>query len=139
MKREKSCGAVVYTLVDGKIFYLLIKSLSGVYGFPKGHVESGESEEETALREVFEEVGIKLTLDRNFRIEDEYTIPYHDGILKRVVYFLGYYSDQIIRSLETELEDAILVDYQTAIALFQHESNRWILSEADRFIREKGI
>ena len=105
----------------------------------KGHVESGESEEETALREVFEEVGIKLTLDRNFRIEDEYTISYQDEILKRVVYFLGYYSDQIIRSLETELEDAILVDYQTAIALFQHESNRWILSEADRFIREKGI
>ena len=59
---EKSCGAVVFTRIDNNIKYLLIQNLEGVYGFPKGHVEDGESETQTAIREVFEEVGLKIKL-----------------------------------------------------------------------------
>ena len=40
---EKSAGAVVYTVSDGKIKYLLIKSQNGDVGFPKGHIEQGET------------------------------------------------------------------------------------------------
>ena len=44
---EKSCGAVVVTEKDGLRYYALVK---GSYiGLPKGHMESGESERETAL------------------------------------------------------------------------------------------
>ena len=50
---EKSCGAVVFTRIDNNIKYLLIQNLEGIYGFPKGHVEDGESETQTAIREVF--------------------------------------------------------------------------------------
>ena len=42
MKFEKSCGAVVFTKIDNKIKYLIIKSLEGIYGFPKGHMELDE-------------------------------------------------------------------------------------------------
>ena len=74
MKIEKSCGAVVFTRVNGEIKYLLIKSVTGFYGFPKGHVEIGESETQTALREIFEEVGLRVRLIPDFRREDEYYI-----------------------------------------------------------------
>lgn len=38
---EKTCGAVLHTVIDGKRLYLLIKNDSGHIGFSKGHVEFG--------------------------------------------------------------------------------------------------
>ena len=49
--REKSCGTVTFTKIDGEIKYLLTRTDYGVYGFAKGHVEDGESERQTAVRE----------------------------------------------------------------------------------------
>ena len=55
-RTEKSCGAVVYTEIGGKRRYLLVDSIRETNcGFPKGHMEDGETKEETALREIEEE------------------------------------------------------------------------------------
>lgn len=89
MTYEKSCGAVVFTRSSGKLQYLLISNLEGIYGFPKGHVEAGETEEQTALREVFEEVGLTVKLLTGFRSEDEHPIPQKENTMKKIVYFLG--------------------------------------------------
>ena len=43
---EKSCGAIIFN--EGKV--LVVKQTSGFYGFPKGHVEIGETEKETAMK-----------------------------------------------------------------------------------------
>ena len=37
--REKSCGTVTFTKIDGEIKYLLTRTDYGVYGFAKGHGE----------------------------------------------------------------------------------------------------
>ena len=87
MIKEKSCGAVVYTAVDGEIKYLLVQMMSGHYAFPKGHVESGESESETALREIKEETDLDVSLDTAFRQSVVYS-PYV-GCEKEVVYFVA--------------------------------------------------
>jgi len=57
-KREKSCGAIVYRRESGNVLYLIIQQKSRHWSFPKGHVERGESEKETALREIREETGL---------------------------------------------------------------------------------
>ena len=58
MKHEKSCGAICYTREEGAPRVLVIcHRYGGHWAFPKGHVEAGESEEETAMREVREETG----------------------------------------------------------------------------------
>lgn len=55
----KKCGIIV---CDASQRYLLVfGKKSGKWGFPKGHQEEGETEEETALRELKEETGIRLT------------------------------------------------------------------------------
>ena len=48
MITEKSCGAVVFTRTGSDIRYLIIQSKEGIYGFPKGHVEDDETEQQTA-------------------------------------------------------------------------------------------
>ena len=60
MNYEKSCGAVVFTIQNHKIMYVIVQSKEGYYGFPKGHMEYEETEIETALREVFEETGLAI-------------------------------------------------------------------------------
>lgn len=131
---EKSCGAVVFTRINNNIMYLLIQNLEGIYGFPKGHVEDGESEIQTAIREVFEEVGIRVELINGFRTEDEHLIPQKENTIKKIVYFLGEYNNQEINYQKEELSNAELVDYETALALFQFESSKRILKEANDFL-----
>ena len=134
MTYEKSCGAVVFTRCNKEIQYLLIRNLTGVYGFPKGHVEQGETEEQTALREVFEEVGLSVKLLPSFRCEDEHPIPQKENTIKQIVYFLGEYCNQQFAYQKEELTDALLLDYETAMSLFQFESSKRILTEANDFL-----
>ena len=59
MKSEKSCGAIVLSPDNTNRKVLLIKHENGGHwAFPKGHVEEGETEVETALREIKEETGL---------------------------------------------------------------------------------
>ena len=64
---EKSCGAVVFTRLRDRIKYVIIRSKEGIYGFPKGHVELRETETETALREGFEETGLRVSFMEGFK------------------------------------------------------------------------
>ena len=133
MKYEKSCGAVVFTKIKNKFKYLIIQSINGIYGFPKGHVEDNETEIETTLREVYEEVKLKINVIEGFRIIDEYKIPKKD-IVKTVVFFLGEFYDQKYQIQLEELLSAVLVDYETAMNLLQYESSKKILKAANDFI-----
>ena len=136
MRYEKSCGAVVFTRINGQVKFALVQQLHGFYSFPKGHVEKGESEQETALREIYDELQLKPTLIEGFRTVDEHPIPNKPGVIKQVVYFLGEYADQEIVFQQEELLSAPLVSYEEAMALFEFESSKRILNEAYHFILE---
>ncbi|MHB9131076.1 MAG: bis(5'-nucleosyl)-tetraphosphatase [Armatimonadota bacterium] len=92
MAVEKSAGAVVYRVAtDGTVLYLLLQASPGKpWGFPKGKIDTGESEEESARREIAEEAGLdSLDIDADFRHVVHYT--YRRGrslVRKEVVYFL---------------------------------------------------
>jgi len=57
--QQKRCGIILYHPVHNK--YLLVRGkYSQKWGFPKGHMEDGEAEEETAIREFEEETGLRV-------------------------------------------------------------------------------
>jgi 8-oxo-dGTP pyrophosphatase MutT (NUDIX family) len=97
MLKEYSYGAVIYRAGNGRPEFLLVKSKrSGRWGFPKGHIEKGETEIQTAEREIFEETGLKdIKFIEGFREEDVYiidgTLPETKGRIaeKHSVYFLA--------------------------------------------------
>lgn len=134
MTYEYSAGAVVFTIVDDNIKYVIIRSRQGYYGFPKGHIERGEDERTAALREVLEEVGLRVTLLDGFRIEDEHPIPSKRNVMKNIVYFAAEYSDQDIRYQRKELSGAQLMTFDEAMRSFQFEGSKRILTQANEFI-----
>ncbi len=134
MTYEYSAGAVVFTIADDNIKYVIIKSRQGYYGFPKGHIERGEDERTAALREVLEEVGLRVTLLDGFRIEDEHPIPSKRNVMKNIVYFAAEYSDQDIRYQRKELSGAQLMTFDEAMRSFQFEGSKRILTQANEFI-----
>ena len=134
---EKSCGAVVFTRDRGEVRYVIIESLEGYFGFPKGHCEAGETEQETAMREVLEETGLRVQILPGFRYVDEHPIPGKPGVIKQIVYFAAEYSDQEIRYQKEELRSARLMGFAEALDAFQWENSRVILREADQFLNNE--
>ena len=131
---EHCAGAVVYTREAGEPRYLILQSVSGHHGFPKGHMEAGETEAETALREIREETGILPALEESFRTVDVYPLPGQPGTWKQVVYFLAEYRDQPIRPLPEEIQSTALLPYAEAMQILEHESARRVLKEANDFL-----
>lgn len=139
MKYEKSCGAVVYTKINNEVKFVLVRQLKGFYGFPKGHVEDGETEKETALREIKEETGLDVTLIDGFISLDEHPIPERPGTIKQVTYFLAKYENQKIEYPKEELMSVDLYSYEDAIDLFQFENQKEMLKNAKDFLINNNL
>lgn len=85
---RKSCGVVPFRRREGRVeFLVLFEQFSQCWSFPKGHMEIGENEEDTARRELFEECGLTPRLIPGIRAAQEY--PVGPKSRKEVVFFLG--------------------------------------------------
>lgn len=136
MSFEKSCGAVLFTRRNGEIQYVIIRSMGGDYGFPKGHMEPGETEQFTALREIREEVGVCPSILGGFRTETSYPLPNNPSITKQVVYFLAEYESQELRPQPEEVESIRLMDYEEALGVLSFAASKQILAEANHFLSQ---
>ena len=140
LQYEKSCGAVVYCQNGNEITYLLACERSGYWVFPKGHMEAGESEHDTALREVKEETGLDVSFVEGFRVTDEHSLAREGrpNTIKQTVYFLARYEGQEFTPQETEIAKIALMDYESAMETLQFDSFKQILAQAHRFLNEQG-
>lgn len=107
--KEISAGGVVYRKTKaGAVEIQLIQDRYGRTSLPKGKMEPGETVEETALREIWEETGIRGTIVEPLAlIEYQYKHPDKGLVDKEVHYYLveasgGELAPQIeeIRSVE---------------------------------------
>lgn len=72
-QRETSAGGVVFRREGGVTRYLLIRDSYKNWGFPKGHLKTGEPPADAARREVGEETGLtNLLLHGPIRVIDWY-------------------------------------------------------------------
>ncbi len=134
---EKSCGTVPFTVENGQILYLLIKnSAQTVCGFPKGHVEFGESEADTAIRETWEETSVKPQIFEGFREEIAYKLK--NGNHKTVVFFVGDFSGQKPKHNKGfERLSYLILPFEQAYKSLTHQSTKNVLAKADLYIKKE--
>ena len=85
---EKSCGMLPYRMVNGQQEFLLVfETYSKCWSLPKGHIEAGETDVQTALRELYEETGLTANLDTSRCASIEYSIS--NFARKQVAFYLG--------------------------------------------------
>lgn len=132
---EKSCGAVIYRRKSGNLEFLLVKNRrGGNWGFPKGHVERGEGEFDTAHREVLEETGLDISITEGFRALSEYH-P-RGRIFKQVVFFLAEMPEGgEITPQQAEIDRFIWADYGLAMRTFRFNNDRNVLTQARDWLR----
>lgn len=134
-KQEKSCGAVVYTHTQGLLQILLIRHKNGGHwSFPKGHVEANETEEETAYREILEETGLLVRIDRSFRASVSYSPK--PGVIKEVVYFAGTPKTGTLQAQEAEIMDLGWFSMKKAVPRVNYDRDREILSAFQKWYAE---
>ena len=136
MQLEKSCGGVVFTRENGEVRYVIIRHRTGHCGFPKGHMEPGETEAQTALREIREEVGLSCTLLEGFRQQDQYPLPGKPDTMKQVVYFLAEFENQDLRLQPEEIAETYLLTCEEAMKMLPFPEARRILTAADAFLHK---
>ena len=133
MLHEKSCGAIVYRKFHGNIEILLVKHVnSGHWSFPKGHVELGETEVETAQREILEETGIEVIIDSSFR--ETVTYSPKKGTQNIVVYFLAKAKGYDFIPQPDEIADIKWVEIGRAQSVLSYDNDRSIVSKARTII-----
>jgi len=136
MPRVKSCGAVVYKK-NTQAKYLLLYYGGGHWDFVKGEVEEGESEEDTARRELEEETGItNARFIDDFREEISYFFTSAgQTIYKQVVYFLVQVTSSTVK-LSYEHAEYTWLDYDEALEKLTFKNARDVLRKAQEFLQK---
>lgn len=134
MTMEKSCGALVFRRFHGNTELLLIKHANGGHwSFPKGHVEPGETEEETALREIKEETGIDVIIDPIFREVISYS-PKKDT-QKDVIYFIARAQNYDYTPQEEEISQIKWVEINRAHTILTYDNDKQLVNKAKQVIK----
>ncbi len=134
MRSEKSCGAIMFRVEKGKLLYLLLYGPT-YWGFVKGLVEEGESEEETALREAEEETGIKINLLPKFKERINYTYKFDGELIKKEVVFFAAEAPTSDVKLSQEHEDFKWLEFDDAFKLTKYSNQKEILKRANDFLK----
>ena len=123
---EKSCGAIIFN--EDKV--LVVKQTSGFYGFPKGHVEIGETEKETAIREAKEETGLDIKIISDKRYTQSYIVK--ENVHKDVVFFIAKLENNNEKRQVEEIEEILWIDINEVENILTYDSLKELWKEAKK-------
>mgnify|MGYP004507291123 CR=1 FL=1 len=129
---EKSCGALI--IKDKKA--LIIKQTNNLWSIPKGHIDTGETEQETAIREVKEETNLDIEIKDNFRETVTY-FPNKPNTIKEVVFFLATPLNNNIKLQEKEVETYKWMDLKEIEKLFEGRCDQKVITKARQVLNIK--
>ena len=137
---QTSAGGIIYRTRDGEPQLCLIRDDYGYWTFPKGKVEPGESDEQAAVREVEEEVGIA-----DVRVVAEAGASKYrfaigkDTCAKTVRWFLMEVPPEVECTpvVAEHVQDASWFTARQALAMIGYRNLRPVLRRALRILRNR--
>jgi bis(5'-nucleosidyl)-tetraphosphatase len=128
-----ACGAVIYRKDRGRFLFLVLKHANGSHwSMAKGHTENGESEVQTALREIDEETGLAVKLKPGFREAIRYSPS--PGVEKTVVFFLAKAKGKKVKIQKSEILNFAWLDLDDALKLISHKDTAEVLVRAQEHL-----
>ncbi len=140
---EKSAGVIATRIHQGTRQYLLMRYPHGHWEFPRGHMEEGETEVETARRETLEETGISdLSIVDGFRATFSFWYKARGGELRKrkknsdciyihkiVIFYLAEMNVSEV-TLSHEHQDFAWLTYKKAHKRLTYDNGRHVLEQA---------
>ena len=149
---EKSAGAIIFRKSAKGIQYLLLFGDKIGWGFPKGHIDSGETPRETAIREIEEETGIIIKeFIPKFEAYTQYEMkldfsktppePLDEPYTKLCVYYLAEVKNSQKVNISNEHEKYVWATYSSAQNLLKFNKETLIKANGiiSNGIRKRSI
>ena len=133
---ETSAGGVVFRVVEGRPLYLLIRDSYRNWGFPKGHLETGERPEDAALREVSEETGLDDLVVRGSIDTIDWFFRFRGQLIHKVCHF--YLMQSSSTTTSPQHAEGITAcrwsPFEEAQALISYSNAREVLRRAQEMV-----
>lgn len=136
---ERSRGAVIFRKSDGKILYLLLHYESGHWDFVKGHVEKGESDEDTVKREAKEEAGLDIEILPSFRERITYFYKKDGKTTSKEVVFYAAEAESGDVKLSYEHKGFKWLSFEDALKSLTFDNSKTVLKNAHKFISKQSL
>jgi 8-oxo-dGTP pyrophosphatase MutT (NUDIX family) len=149
MLSQKSAGAVIYHKSrqdkNEEIRYLLLHYPSGsrmpgkdYWDFPKGHMETDESPQEAAIREVEEETGLTdIKFIEGFEEQIKYFFQFKGKPIFKIVTFFLFKTETEAVKISSEHINYKWLSYEQALAQLTFANAKEILKKANDFLLNK--
>jgi len=131
--RQVSSGGVIFRKNDDSVEIALIAVKDGkVWCLPKGIINKGEEPDETAIREVSEETGLKgRVIEKLGEINYWYYLKEEEAKCRKTVHFyLLEYEGGDISKHDWEVDKAAWFQIDDALKIASHKNERDIIEKA---------
>ncbi|MFT7615229.1 MAG: bis(5'-nucleosidyl)-tetraphosphatase [Candidatus Woesearchaeota archaeon] len=129
MEVQTSCGAII---IHGKNILIIKDKRANNWSFPKGRVQAEETPQQTAIREVKEEVGLDINIIKGFCEVSKFHIG--KAVDKTVYYFLAIVeTDKIIRQ-EKEIAIAQWVPLSEVENYLRFDNGKRIIKKVKEYL-----
>lgn len=137
-KLQFSSGGIIYRKVGKKIeVALIVRGEGKIFCLPKGKIEKPETPQETALREVEEETGLKGKIDREIGKINYwfYSKEEKARIFKTVYFYLIKYESGETSRHDFEVEEVKWLSIDEALKIMTYPTERKMMQKAKGLLK----
>lgn len=137
MKKTKSAGGIILN-TENKI--VMVEQKNNIWSLPKGHLEENESELEAAIREIYEETGLKnmkliQKIGQYTRFKIGKNMSEDKSEEKTIILFLFKSQEEFLSPIDPDNPSAKWLSYEDAIKKLSHIKDKTFLEEHQALVQ----